>query len=308
MKSLSAREILKYDWRLELFVKKLKIRSPFELNDGNKVVLKYTRKDLTTLKSKNPKLIRKLLFIDESGIKRRLSAFRKNIEFNPHFKKIPTGIQHEKRMIRRLNRQIVSIMERTHQEGVPFLFGNQKHWIASCQKTVGNPKSDFHFISPDGTPCFWISYKTGTDERKFHQYGGVSVKESAEIHRHREILRFIRKIKEKCGNKLTGGTSIRGSIKCETLTMMAVYGREYGKEYGPNNVCLLAQGEINLIKCDGGYTITADHIHSNGDNLEGHFKPCLWAFYRRDRSQYGIQNCRISIAPFNNRTPSLSFT
>ena len=38
---LTPAEVIKYDKRIELFVKKLKASDPFELNDGNTVTLKY---------------------------------------------------------------------------------------------------------------------------------------------------------------------------------------------------------------------------------------------------------------------------
>lgn len=83
MSSLSQKEIYKYDWRRDLFVKKMKHKEPFELNDGTKLVFDVDLQLMKKIENKKD-LSGTLLFVSKNKKvidTYKLSDLKKNEEF-----------------------------------------------------------------------------------------------------------------------------------------------------------------------------------------------------------------------------------
>lgn len=79
MAALSQQEIYKYDWRIDLFLKKFKEKDAFELNNGKKVVFVFD-KDLYNKISKKQDLSKSILVGTDKNVY-RLRDLKKNKEF-----------------------------------------------------------------------------------------------------------------------------------------------------------------------------------------------------------------------------------
>ena len=84
--------------------------------------------------------------------------------------------------------------------------------------------------------------------------------------------------------------------------MLSVYGNEYGNNMSRQNVSVLLQGPIKLAKSGSSYIFQSNHVHYNGDSVDGDgFDPVLMAIYKGDRSDAGIKGTRIVISPIGGR-------
>lgn len=79
MASLSQQEIYKYDWRIDLFLKKFKENDAFELNNGKKVTFVFD-KDLYSKISKKQDVKKSILIATDKNIY-KLTDLKKNKEF-----------------------------------------------------------------------------------------------------------------------------------------------------------------------------------------------------------------------------------
>ena len=88
-------------------------------------------------------------------------------------------------------------------------------------------------------------------------------------------------------------------IKDENLKKKAVYGDDYkqgSRQYGRDNVQLVLQGPVKLVKKGSYYEIDANHTHENGEQMKGDYEPIFTAQYRSDRND-PIPHSRSSIWP-----------
>tara|TARA_Y100001963_G_C6767461_1_gene443083 strand:- start:100 stop:1464 length:1365 start_codon:yes stop_codon:yes gene_type:complete len=79
--ALTPAEITKYDWRIDLFIDKLKNNKPFETVDNNHIVLKYDKNLEVAIKSGNSKNISKIPLLTQDGQKIPYSKLLKSQEF-----------------------------------------------------------------------------------------------------------------------------------------------------------------------------------------------------------------------------------
>lgn len=170
--------------------------------------------------------------------------------------------------------------------------------IVGVEKTAGTPKSDFHLIDENGRPKVFISHKKGSTPKDFQQWGGMTEKE---ILNHKEVQAFAMKCKAKFGEKLPPGTSVFSRIKDPRLSAYSVYGVDFGKVTGINNVDVLLQGDPYLIPQDSTFKLMANNVHYNGETLHGGFAPVLALIYKGDRDNLGIKGARASIYPAGGR-------
>lgn len=285
LKALYPQELFKYDYRLELFLKKYENEEPFQMLDGSFVSFTFNPEVYDTLKAKSKT---KVIF-ESQGQTYRLSHFAKNEEFGGGSNNLT-----------RENNEIDQLSERIKALGsINIDFKGATHTVVDCISTSGTPKSDFHFISENGDPCVWVSHKHGTDATHFQQWGGVSARREPEVHAHEEVQSFIHDIQTKFPEGLTNKQSIFRRIKDPGLKMMSVYGNEYSTGiYGEQNVNYVVQGNVEIENSK----IRAHKVHENGDELKYSFEPVLSAIYKGDRSDVGITNARLGIVPLGSRT------
>jgi len=95
------------------------------------------------------------------------------------------------------------------------------------------------------------------------------------------------------------GSSVYRPIKDSNLKMLAIYGPDYGKPFGYDNVTLLLQGNVKLNKIGNNtYEFDAAHISYNGEAPEGEYDAVLYGRYNPSRGgNHGIKALRSSIMP-----------
>ena len=169
--------------------------------------------------------------------------------------------------------------------------------VDGVKSTPGTPKSDFNFTFK-GKNVLFISHKAGTKARHHQQYGGTTCTSGKEICEHPEVKNFVQMLKQKYPDRMPPGSSNYLKIEDNELKKLSVFGMDYGKEYGNNNVNVLLQGRVEIVPDGDEYKLTASHIVYNGDLPIGPYEPVLYARYSGSRGgNHGIKDLRSMITP-----------
>ena len=169
------------------------------------------------------------------------------------------------------------------------------------------PKADYVVVSKDRNrlyPSFYISYKLGTSAKDFQNYSGISEKTSLLIWKHPETKKFFNKLQALYEENAQ--EEVKQEISDSEIIFHAIYGQDYGKKYGIDNVNILAQGKVRISKSG---VVSYDHIIENG-TLPGKTDPYHPVFGARTatgrgaKTPYGttIVGFRIGIFPRAYRT------
>lgn len=299
MANLSYSELRKYEWRAEVFVKKLQEKTPFELKNGKKVTAKLQRGVKDILLKGTKQQVENLVFSDGKGNTFKVSDVVKNKEFGG--KGAGSGTAKEDAALSDLRKQILEAKKKIGKAVIPIRVGNKTYQVFDVVSTPGTPKSDFHLVDIDGKEIVWISHKDGKTEKDFQQWGGMSQRAEPLIFSHKESQKFIQDMLGLFPKGIPAATTVARNIKSKELKMMSVYGNEYGKKYSRQNVSLMLQGKVSLNKKGSVYVIEAYHTHLNGEDMTGGYEPVFMAIYKGDRSDMGIKGARVVIAPFGCR-------
>lgn len=168
------------------------------------------------------------------------------------------------------------------------------------------PKADFNLCNSLNEVCAFISHKFGNNPKDFGQWSGLSKKAGERVANHPEVICFGEDLneflKKNYGtlNEFPKELTLQRSIKDEMLKYMALFGHDYDEQSsGPNNVDIVTQGSLNLLKLnDTRYILTSSHISGKREafNIFGEkYEPALCARYALKRTAYGIKNLRASI-------------
>lgn len=221
---------------------------------------------------------------------------------------------HEDRNVDAINRRLIEIMSRDGTNYVRIKIGNESFDVSSCEKFVGrthkskyglqyDPKCDFYLKDVDGNPLVFISHKNGTKARDFQNWAGISEKGSTRVYSHKSTQRFIEALRMKYpGGMEKGCRALAMKIASEDseITLMSVYGEDYGKEKGWNNVHLVLQGEVTIVGSKDNYSLMASHVLTNGTIPTGGYEPVFMARYVGDRDNF-VKYCRAGIFPKDYR-------
>src|ERR1700747_3411216 len=267
MAQLSPAELRKYDWRAEVFIKKIKANEPFEIKGGTKVTLTMPENGEKVLRSGTNSELSELRFGDTKGGVHKLSDFVKNKDFGG--KGEGAGTAKEDAALASLKEQIADAKKKDGTATLKIKIGSKTYDVFDAVTTPGTPKSDFHLIDIDGKEVAWLSHKDGRTEKDFQQWGGMSQRSEPKIFMHKEVQKFIKDISEIYPKGLPNATTISRKIKDLKLKNMSVYGNEYGGSFSRQNVPLMLQGSIELKKSGKSYQITAYHTHLNGEDMKG---------------------------------------
>lgn len=292
------------NWKL--FLTKIEQSLPFETVDKKEVILGHKSvKDHASF----VKLCKSLKFDDlkqssfakgfptKDGNIILLSKLQKTKEFGS----AGNTTAKEDKALEQLRDAITAEKQRTGLLELPFKIKNNTFKVYDVISTPGTPKSDFHFVDKAGKEVFWMSHKDGKTEKDFQQWGGISEKE-VEVNRHKETQKFIESCKSVWGDKLPNATTAAMKIKSEDLKNMAVYGVEYGGEFGRQNVNVCLQGNLSIKLVNKFYQVVADaHITYNGEVPHGGYDPVFMIIYKGDRDQFGIGGARLTISPIGCR-------
>lgn len=307
MANLSAAEIMKAgrEYRANVIIKKIADKSPFEMSNGAKIILKASTSVISILKKANKTSteLNNIRFLGSDGKEYKLSDIKKNNEFGG--KGDRSGVAKEDAALESLNKQIALAKKKESSATIPIRIDNKTYKVTIAESTPGTPKSDFHLLDIDGKEVVWISHKDGRTPRDFQQWGGISQQKEPSIFSHPETQKFIRDLKTTYPRGLPPATTLYRKIKDKKLKMLSVYGNKFGGSLGQQNVSILLQGPITLEKSGASYRLRANHVHFNGESVDaGGFEPVLMAIYKGDRSDAGVLGTRIVISPIEGRKGS----
>lgn len=319
MANLSLSEIKKRPGRIETLVFKLVDGSAFELTGSKmfkanslrvydkKALMVFTpkKKDDKEFKSAIDFLNKKAttshkIFISDGKKEEPLSALVKNHEFGG--KGAGGSLQAEDAAIKQTKEAIEKAIKE-NKGPIAIKCGNKVYNnIVGVEKTNGTPKSDFHLIDDTGKAVIWVSHKDGSRAKDFQQWGGISERKEPKIFKHKETQKFIEDLKRVYPDGLPPATTLYRHIKDNNLKMLSVYGNEYGLKLSEQNVSILLQGPVGLKKNGKNYLLTSNHVHYNGDSVDGDgYDPVLMAIFKGDRSDAGVKGTRIVISPVGGR-------
>ncbi len=303
MRPMTAAEWLKYDWRIEVLLKKYKNGDDFELTNGAKMSFVYVDATASAIETRNASNLNSVTLMGKDGKPYKLSAIGKSTEFGG--RGVGSGTAKEDMELKRLKDALNEIKAETASPIVKIKIGNTIHEVFDAVSTPGTPKSDFHLVDINGKEIVWVSHKDGRGPKDFQQWGGISQKIEPKVYAHREVQSFIKDLKSKYPDGLPRATTLYRKIKDDSLKMMSVYGNEFStRRFGRQNVSIMIQGPVKLKRSGGFYEFDSNHVHLNGEEMTGGFEPVLTAIYKGDRSDAGVKGTRIVIMPIEGRKMS----
>jgi len=291
--SLSGATLRKYPNRREHFLDKYKNKEEFILKDSpDPIKFVYDKEVYDKIENEDFNVI----FKDSSGNTYKLKDIAKTAEFGG--KGAGAGTAKEDAELKSLQNQIISEIEKSSKATVTIDVNGTKHEITAAVTTPGTPKSDFHLLDTEGNEVVWVSAKDGKSAKDHQQWGGMSQRKEPDIFSHRETKSFISDLKKEYPDGLPRATTLYRKIKDKTLQKKSIYGNQYGKSLGRQNVSIVVQGPIKL----NGGKLTANHVLYNGEDITGGYEPVLMAMYKGpDRNDAGVKKTRLSIYPIEGR-------
>lgn len=299
MTPMTPKEWIKYDWRIEVFLKKYKDKQPFELRTGQKVVFVYDKSVYDAMASRDQKRISNIVLTGTNKTSYKASDIGKNKEFGG--KGSGAGTAKEDMELASLIRQIDDAKAAIGSSTVPIKVNGKVYNVFTAQTTPGTPKSDFHLVDIDGKEVVWISHKDGRTAKDFQQWGGISQRSEPKIFAHTEVQAFVSDLKRAYPDGLPRATTLYRKIRDRKLKMLSVYGNEFGQKLSRQNVSVMLQGPVRLKKSGNGYELDSNHVHYSGEEMSGEYEPVLTAIYKGDRSDAGVKGTRIVIMPIGGR-------
>jgi len=323
---------------LKLFLQKIKDGTPFELKNGDEVVIDAEKsKDFLRALAQSQEPDPKARLFTTDGKRLGLGALQKTDEFggkgSEYFvsKEIAARGQLDdliKSAIASLGPEVDSIIIRVVE--MKEIDGKKvEDPIVTFEDVIGvddqgkvggvDPKSDFRLIR-NGQPDVHISHKDGRSPKDMQNWSGVGPKSG--LSDHPEVKQFGEDIKANHMVTIDGvesfprRTTIGREIQDSLLKRKAMFGPNYKPEGagGAENVDLVAQGLFALktaevVKDDGEvqvvFNLSANHLISRigfDGNFGAEYEPILTARYTGGRASFGVKNCRGLIYPKAGRT------
>jgi hypothetical protein len=190
-------------------------------------------------------------------------------EKKPELKRLPSD-RNERDQLRQINSQIKSPI-------ALIINGERFKNVVGFVGGKGGQKSDFVIVNTQGREIGWISYKSGKTSTSFQQYAGLT--ERSKLDNHPEVKKFHDQVESKAKELKEQNISVWKPIKDKDLKRKSVFGYDYGKKNGENNVDFLIQGNLVLQETNNGYILksTGGLIVRNGDlsKLSKEYEPTL---------------------------------
>jgi len=294
----------RYDGRFDVIVDKITKGSPFELVSGGQVVLKKDPDIINLFKNRqwnDFKKIYKSYFEDVDGNKIHITSLKKTTEFGG----VESGkfLAKENFAIADLNEKLQEIFSESGATSIDIKIQNNLYTnIVKAESTPKTPKSDFSLINADGEQVVWISHKDGTDAKGFQQWGGITGAESRDSAEVKEFVKLINaELENQNLTEFPRKQTWAVPLSNPELALKAVYGKDFGSNFGINNVQLVIQGLANLIPLKNYYTLDSHRVLYNGQVPTDGYTPMLMVRYLSDRANLGIRFARASISPQDSR-------
>ena len=142
----------------------------------------------------------------------------------------------------------------------------------------GTPKADFVVVDKDKTELCWISYKAGSTAKSFQQYSGISEKFNKDLFNDPEVKYFRKKVVSLSSKDI--GNGIHMKIDNPDLKRKSIYGKDYKKRFGKDNVTFFVQGEPRIVNKNGVVRLSfGTKLCRNGtlNRLTSDYEPVLGA-------------------------------
>jgi hypothetical protein len=201
-----------------------------------------------------------------------------------------------------LSHKIEEIKKKTNKPYVDVRVSEKIYRVVSVISSPFGYKSDFHFMDTEGNAVLHISHKYGNSPRDFQQWSGTSRRFQKAIFDHPETISFISAL-QGMGNELPRASTVARRIKDNTLKQLAIYGTDFGSEFGLNNVEAVLQGSLSLKNIGDCYMLIASHHGLRNPVVPSEsYEPVFLAVHKKDRSDHGIKNARVTINPLGGRS------
>lgn len=195
---------------------------------------------------------------------------------------------------------IANLQKQFEEIGKPITvkFGGTSYdGITGVVNVKENQKADFALTRGD-TPAIFISYKPGSSVKDVISYGGLTGT-SAD---NEDVKAFIKAVQDKVSDFEGLGYEFGVPLTDESVALKAIYGSQFGGDYGINNVQALMQGNVRLEKkSDDVYELVSDHTIIAPTIPSGEYAPFLNARYAGDRNQFGVKHARFGVVPMGAR-------
>ncbi len=215
-----------------------------------------------------------------------------------------SGTAAEDRELKGLRDEIEKTMKKDGISVLPMIVGKKKVMVVGVESTPGTPKSDFHLVDAAGNEVAWLSHKDGSTSRDFQQYGGLS---HSVFKSNKSVQKFMSDLKTMYPDGFERGTSVYSKITDKKIVNQSVWGVDYGKVRGRNNVDEFHQGPMKIKKTGSYYSIKSKHQDTNGKVPKGNGYDAI--FYARYSSERGatiggifVANCRVGVFPLASKT------
>lgn len=301
MSNLSIKELSKRN-NFYIFTKRISIGQGFYVVGQDKLIfldpsILNNLESLEDLEKYNNGRSIVLPTINNSKIK--LSSLYKDSEFSNRTQ--DTTMQQDIQ-VKSIANQIENIKNSTGKKFVKIRIGNNYYDTVSVIDSPFGCKSDFNFIDTDGNYVGFVSHKHGNSPKDFQQWSGTSKRFQEIIFNHPETQSFIKELVDRFDSGLPSTSSVARKIIDEKLKMMACFGIDYGKELGLNNVNAIMQGSLLLKNQGDCYLLKGSHnVIQNGILPDYSYEPVFIAVHKKDRSDHGIKDARVTINPIGGR-------
>ena len=225
-----------------------------------------------------------------------------------------SGTKAEGKALLKFQDNFFRILEKENRTAIPLRIGRRIVQFADIEQPPGNPKSDFNILDRNRNRVGFISHKKpelnakGDVRSAGQQYGGLSDKESkGRFRRNKELSNFIatmildhqeeHEYQKDAFAGLYPGESYSRKVSDRDVVMTAIYGFDFGKRPGLNNVDEYHVGDMILEKRGSAYEIKSMHKLRNGEMPTGDYEAYYHARYTGDMNPT-IQGIKFSKTRF----------
>jgi len=289
--------------RLKVFTDKVKNKDPFLTTQGN-VIIDKSSFDKETRKSR----------FDKGGFSAQFKATLDKgptvVQYPRDFYKTPdfggrgvgAGTAAEDMHLLDFQNEMLKVMKKDKVSAIDLVVNKRRlKNIVAMESTPGTPKADFHLTDLDGNEVGWISHKAGKSSKDFQQYGGIT---HPVIQQSDGVQRFIKDIAKLRPDGLARKESFWREVIDTKVIHQSIWGIDYGKKPGRNNVDEFHQGLMKLKKSGKSYKIVSTHSANNGEEPTGEYDAYYVARYQGSRGQFGIPNVRLGVFPKGQKPKS----
>tara|TARA_E500000318_G_scaffold67110_2_gene61927 strand:+ start:171 stop:1175 length:1005 start_codon:yes stop_codon:yes gene_type:complete len=308
-KVLSHSDLTKRPDRVKTFLDKVKNKKPFMVAGGSFIIdpkqYKEISKDFT-------KRGNRFTVTGKLNNKNATLTYPSDFYKSPDLGGVPVGksTAAENKELARFKKELQAAKEKDGVFVIELDIGGRTVECADIISTpqAGSrfaPKADFSIVDSTNNQVAWISHKAGRSAKDFQQYGGLSKKgTNGRLERNAEVGVFIDDLLNELADQdgaLVSGDGFHRAVQSKEVINVSMYGYNFGKKRGINNVDEFHLGNMRLKGSRGKYRIDSLHKGINGDIPKGKFKATYYCrFYNRNDSLiHGriISNSRIGVFP-----------